>query len=158
MSGPPPPPSLGTLVWRDFLAALATRVAVAIWGFVLVFELIGRLGGAQAAAIHAYGSGNLLLIALAGNAVALPFLAWRLWSLRRVFADGVAVPGKVTEARSQQATWTVWVEYRFEGEIHEVRNAVKRPGEPPREGTPVTVVVHPAAPSRGLVAELYAAS
>lgn len=150
------PPTPLAVIWRDFLASALTRVAVGVWGFVLVFELIGRLGGAQAAEIHAWGSGNLLGVALVLSGIATPLVVWRVVGIRRAFRLGHRTPATVVAVEVQPTMRAVWVEYRAGGEVVRRRNAVRHSGRPlPEIGQPVTVFVAPDDPRIGFVAELY---
>jgi hypothetical protein len=149
-------PSVGSVLWRDFLASALARVGVGVWGFVVAFEAIGRLGGEQAATIHAWGAGNLLALAAMGSAVAIPLMVWRTVVIRRTFASGTPVRGAVVAAESHPNLRAVWVEYRVGGETYRRRNAVRHSGRPmPKIGDDVTVVVDPSDPNVGFVRELY---
>lgn len=150
------PPPLKSLLWRDFLASALARVGIGVWGFVILFELIGRFGGEQAAMIHAFGAGNLLAIAAVASAVALPLLWWRLSVLQRVLSDGRPIPAKVVSTENQQTMRAVWVEYELDGEILRRRNAVRHSGRRPLEiGQEVTLIIAPNANHIGFVRELY---
>ncbi|TVQ87334.1 MAG: hypothetical protein EA397_18630 [Deltaproteobacteria bacterium] len=149
-------PTSRTILWRDFLASALARVGLGIWGFVILFELMGRLGGAQAAAIHRYGSANLWMLALGMSTLALPLLLWRISVIRRVLLEGRPLQAKVVQCQEQQTMCAVWVEYVLEGETYQRRNAVRHGG--PRRlqiGQQVTVMVAPNAPHVGFVRELY---
>lgn len=149
-------PSVVSVLWRDFLASALTRVGVGVWGFVIAFELIGRLGGGQAAAIHAWGASNLLMLASIASIVALPLLAWRTAVIRRTFASGSQIRATVVAAESHTNLRAVWVEYQVGGEVYRRRNAVRHSGRPmPKIGDEVTIVVDASDPNVGFVRELY---
>lgn len=149
-------PSIRTVLWRDFLASALARVGLGVWGFVIVFELIGRLGGEQTARIHAYGSTNLLWIACVASAVAIPLLAWRIRVIRTTFGQGTALPATVIATESQSTLRAIWVEYRHRGETVQRRNAVRHSAAAiPKVGATVTVLVSPANPQVAFIRELY---
>lgn len=152
-----PPPSLRTILWRDFLGSALARVGIGVWAFVLLFELIGRLGGEQAAKIHAYGAVNLLWVALIASAVALPLLVWRVRVIHRALLHGRTVHGTIVAVESQPTMLALWVEYTFDGDVRRRRNAVRHGGPlEPIIGQRVELALSPDNPDVAFVRELYA--
>jgi hypothetical protein len=149
-------PGVRRLVWRDFLSSMLTRVILGMWGFVIVFEAIGRLGGAQAAAIHRYGSVNLFVLAFLATIIAVPLLWWRINGIRQVFRHGVIRQATVIEVQRRGATVGVWVELQHAGRTLQRRNVVKRSqGVVPTVDSAVDVVLDPEQPERSFVCMLY---
>ena len=149
-------PTVRTVLWRDFLASALARVGIGVWGFVAVFELIGRLGGEQAARIHAFGAMNLLWIAMIASAIAVPLLAWRVTVIRNTFSHGQVLPATVVAIETQSNLRAIWVEYRHQGQTVRRRNAVRHSAAAlPTIGAQVTVSISPANPQVAFIRELY---
>ena len=75
---------------------------------------------------------------------------------RVIRVAGEPVPGTLTAVEQRQAVQVVWVEFRQDGAVHEVRNAVKRPAARALQaGAKVTVLADPDRPGRGFVREIY---
>jgi hypothetical protein len=149
-------PSVPAIVWRDFLVSALSKVGLSVWVFVLVFEVIGRLGGEQAAMIHAYGRLNLLLIAAAFSSIALPLAWWRILVIQETFRLGRKTGGRVISTESQPTLYAVWVEYEVGGRTCKRRNAVRHGGKRQLQvGDTVSVAISTRNPEVAFVHELY---
>jgi hypothetical protein len=100
------------------------------------------------------GVGTLLVTAVSGTVI-----VWRLLLIRRVFARGEVVPGRILHLgeNSEDIGYAV-IAYQYQGREHRVKNVteglVGRGGFAP--GDPVDLVVDPRKPSRAFVVKLYA--
>ena len=84
-------------------------------------------------------------------------LSYRIWRIRRVFAAGAVVIGRVLEIDvNADNVHSAIAAYEFEGQRYQVKNTTEATGQMFSEGDAVELVVDPAKPSRAYIVKLFA--
>ena len=102
---------------------------------------------------HFIGGGAVFMTAVFG-----PVLAWRIRDLRRVFACGEVVTGRVlTVGENSEYIEHAVIAYQFGGREYRVTNVTEGAQAEPRlaPGAAVDIVVDPGKPSRAYIVKLY---
>ena len=102
---------------------------------------------------HFMGGGAVLMTAVFG-----PVLAWRIRDLRRVFARGDVVQGRVlTVGENSEYIEHAVIAYQHGGREYRVTNVTEGVLAEPRlaPGAAVDIVVDPGKPSRAFIVKLY---
>jgi hypothetical protein len=151
--------SVGHILRRDWPSFILTVFIIGLWLVTIACNLWAavtpNLEDEEDWLMMAsfMGVGNLLVTAVCGTVV-----VWRVLLIRRVFAQGEVVRGRVllVGENSEDIGYAVIV-YQYQGREYRVRNVTQ--GAVGRGGLasddPVDIVVDPRKPSRAFIVKLY---
>jgi hypothetical protein len=142
-----PSPSIWRIIDVDYTATVAALAPLVGWFLYLFINFTGR-----------DNSGQLYLtIAVAATAIGLIVLALRVLSIRRLFANGQTIAGRVEQVYFHRDRGTVKFTYIYQGEEFRTSSALHRNKRTQalQAGEPVHVVVEENNPKHAMIRDLY---
>jgi hypothetical protein len=150
-----PQPSAPRVIWTDFIAFFTALMPVIMWVIFIVLATVGPIPDMR------WGRDPLthapIYLPTVFTLVAIPVLVWRVSGTRRLFADGIEVPGSITDVSFFRDRGYVKFTYRYLDVTYNGRSAIMEtgPAKALRPGDQVTVVLRRENPKRAAVRELY---
>jgi len=166
--------SLLKIITIDHIAAFATQVITMMLGYYLFFrisliiiDIVRHIGD-----LEQYVGDNLLiwitrliapfelvvaLIFLGLSLPALLVLIWRVWLIRRVFAEGVETTARISSVGHTNEDCIVEYTYPYQGIVYWNENKLQRGKQPSwlAGGGQAVVMVDPRKPARAFLRDLY---
>jgi hypothetical protein len=152
-------PSLVRIIQSDYAAFVAVLVSGLIAAISLVVAVLANLPGATPGAAGGEpGSPALLVAALLAALAGLAVLAWRVWTIRGVYARGVEGGGVLTGVTAVKDRARLIFRFDHAGQTYECGCSVHLNQRTRRlkQGTDVVVVVDVVDPRRSLLRDLFA--
>lgn len=151
-------PRLFRILSTDAVAATGAGVLVLVWVVLLVAMAVGRVP-ASARELLSFSQQDPwpLVLTIAGTLGGGLGCGWRVARIRRVFARGVAVRGRVEAAHFHRGRGRLYYTYWFEGYRFDSWAAVRRtPGTRAlKVGDEVDLLVLPEHPEQAYIRDLY---
>jgi hypothetical protein len=149
--------SVGRILKRDWPSFILSATIIGMWLVITCFIVAVNPKPEDKESWEmslVLGVGTLLLTAVCGTVI-----VWRLLLIRRVFAYGEVVQGRILHVgENVEGIGYAMIAYQYQGREHQVKNVtqglVGRGGFAPDD--PVDLVVDPRKPSRAFVVKLYA--
>jgi hypothetical protein len=140
-------PTFWQIVTVDYVATVAGLSPLVTWMLYFVMSLRERDASFQ----------TFWVLAVVATAVGLPVLALRVLSIRRLFAEGVTVPGKIESVWFRRGRGRVKFHYAYQGEDLQASSTIQRNmhTEGLHAGMDVRVVLDPTSPRRAAVKDLF---
>jgi hypothetical protein len=148
-------PSAPRVIWTDFIAFFTALMPIIMWAIFIVVATVRAMPDIR------WGRGSLtsapVYLPMVFTVVAIPILVWRVWGIRRLFADGIEVPGSVTDVSFFRGRGYVKYTYRHPDVTYSGYNAIMQtgPAKSLKPGDQVTIVLRRENPKRAAVCELY---
>jgi hypothetical protein len=153
-----PQPSVARVIWTDFGSFSAAILPVISWVLFVVLASLGSLpditGRGRDPLTHAPSD---IYLAIGFTVVMTPILLWRVLSIRGLFADGIAVPGTITDLSFFRGRGWVKYTYTHQDVTYRGWNSIMKTGRAGtlKPGDQVTIVLRRENPKRAAVCELY---
>lgn len=152
-------PTLRRIIETDYLsllAALAPIIGCILYLVVILFDFKPEARGWDPL-LQENGAPFFFWTALAMICLGLLTLAWRVTRIRRVFRDGLAVPGTITHRSFFRDRGRLEYYFSLNDEEFVAGNGVRRSArtEQFHLGMKVTVIAAPDHPKQAFLKELY---
>ncbi len=139
--------SMKRVLINDYLAFLGWFMPVVLWAVYLISIFVGRR---DVFSIFTY-------LAIAATIAGPIILLLRVIYFRRLFAEGLEAPGKISDVYFLRDRGRVTYNYIHQGAEYKSGNVLHRSADTRalRVGQNITVMVDPNNPQRGLLKDLY---
>jgi len=151
-----PPLSVGRVLWRDWPSRGLTWFAV-LWWLIVASTGVATLWLPE----KDFDRSTPLILAIIGLLISLPIaviVAWRIQTIRRVFASGEVVAGRVVfKGENSEDIQYALLAYKFDGQEFRVKNVVEGASVQGgvNQGDCVELMVDPRKPSRAYIRKMF---
>jgi hypothetical protein len=152
-------PKFTRLIQIDYPSAFFFVIPALMWGFFLIFFLIGLLSGGLDQDFFTRLSiiSSTLMCAAVATVLFLPLLYLRYRRFKKLFTHGIEVTGKIEGIGFNKERGAIEVSYRYQGEDFNNRSPIFK-GDLPKDfksGNDVLLVVDPVKPEKAYIKDLY---
>ena len=151
-------PSVLRVIWTDPISSFAAMLPVTMWVLFIVLASLGRVpditGRGRDPFTHAPSD---IYLAIGFTVVMAPMLLWRVLSIRGLFADGIEVPGTITDLSFFGGRGWVKYTYTYQDVTYRGWNSIMKTDRSGtlKPGDQVTIVFRPDKPKRAAIRQLY---
>jgi hypothetical protein len=152
----PPELSIRRVLWRDWPSRGLTIFAV-LWWLIVAGAVLATLWVPK----EDFDRSFPVTLAIIGLLISLPIgvvVVWRIWNIRRVFASGEFVTGRVVfKGQNSEDVGYALLAYTHDGQEYRVKNVVEGASAESdiNQGDSVELVVDPRKPSRAYIRKLF---
>lgn len=155
----PQKPRVSDIIRSDDLSKLTLIIPAAIWLLLLITVLYPYMPEhfQRISPLNHHDTPYYLPFALIMTAVSIPIFVLRVYSMMRLFANGIEVKGRVTFFWRKKDRGHIIYSYRFNDQTYEKGHALRlnRKMENLKKGDEIAIIVNKKMPKQALIRDRY---